>query len=93
MNIEQNNIYIYGEPRISFSNIRKTLLKKSKPCHGCCKMTKGSYPQRMIVYSNVKDGQIVFHKLPVNEERQKVLVHAVSKGKKILRNQNILRYI
>ena len=56
-------------------------------------MTKGSYPQRMIVYSNVRDGQIVFHKLPVNEERQNVLVHAVSKGKKILRNQNILRYI
>ena len=44
-------------------------------------MTKGSHPQRMIVHSNVKDGQIVFHKLPVNEERQKAWVHAISKGK------------
>ena len=35
----------------------------------------------MIVHSNIKDGQIVFHKLPVNEERQKAWVHAVSKGK------------
>ena len=45
------------------------------------KKTEGSYLQRMIVHSNVKDGQIVFHKLPVNEERQKAWVHAVSKGK------------
>ena len=74
-------IYTYEGPRISFRNIRKTLLKTLKPCHGCCKMTKGSYPQRMIVYSNVKDGQIVFHKLPVNEERQEAWVHAVSQGK------------
>ena len=47
-------------------------------------MTKGGYSQRMIVYSNVKDGQIVFHKLPVNEGRQKAWVHAVSKGKEDL---------
>ena len=36
----------------------------------------------MIVHSNVKDGRIVFHKLPVNEERQKAWIHAVSKGRK-----------
>ena len=35
----------------------------------------------MIVYSNVKDEKIVFHKLPVNEERQKAWIHAVSKGR------------
>ena len=45
-------------------------------------MTKGSYPERMTVHSNVKDGQIVFHKLPVNEERQKAWVYALDKGKK-----------
>ena len=45
-------------------------------------MTKGSYPERMIVHSNVKDAQIVFQKLPVNEERQKAWVYALSKGKK-----------
>ena len=39
------------------------------------------YPERMIVHSNVKDRQIVFHKLPVNEERQKAWAHAVSKGR------------
>ena len=27
------------------------------------------YPERMIVYSNAKDGKIVFRKLQVNEER------------------------
>ena len=45
------------------------------------KWQKVSYPQRMTVHSNVKDGQIVFHKLPVSKERQKAWVHAVSKGK------------
>ena len=35
----------------------------------------------MIVYSNVKDGKMVFHKLPVNEERQKAWIHAVSKAR------------
>ena len=35
----------------------------------------------MIVHSNVKDGQIVFHKLPVNEEKQKAWIPAGSKGK------------
>ena len=35
----------------------------------------------MIVYSNVKDGNIVFCKLPVNEERQNAWIHAVSKGR------------
>ena len=45
----------------------------------------------MIVHSNVKDGKIFFHKLPVNEERQKAWMHAVSKGREdFLRNQNIL---
>ena len=41
------------------------------------------HPERIIVYSNVKDAKIVFHKLPVNEERQKAWIHAVtvSKGK------------
>ena len=42
---------------------------------------KGSYPETMIVHSNVKDGQRVFHKLLVNEERQKAWIHAVSKRK------------
>ena len=45
----------------------------------------------MIVHSNVKDGKIFFHKLPVNEERQKAWMYAVSKGREdFLRNQNIL---
>ena len=35
----------------------------------------------MIVHSNVKDGKIVFHKLPVNEGRQKAWIHVVSKGR------------
>ena len=35
----------------------------------------------MIVHSNVKDRKIFFHKLPVNEERQKLQIHAVSKGR------------
>ena len=44
----------------------------------------------MIVQSNVKDGQIFFHKLQVNEERQKAWIHAASKGREdFLRNQNI----
>ena len=48
----------------------------------------------MIVHGNVKDGEIVFHKLPVNEERQKAWIHAVSKKEeKILRNQDILKYV
>ena len=38
----------------------------------------------MIVYSNVKDRKIVFHKLPVNEERQKTWINAVSKGREDL---------
>ena len=45
----------------------------------------------MIVHSNVKDGKIFFHKLPVNEERQKAWMYPVSKGREdFLRNQNIL---
>ena len=48
----------------------------------------------MIVHSNVKDGQIFFHKLPVNEERQKAWIHAVSKRREdFLRNQNILKQL
>ena len=35
----------------------------------------------MIVHSNVVDGKIFFHKLQVNEERQKTWIHAVSKGR------------
>ena len=57
--------------------------KKLKSCHGCCKMRKGSYFERMTVHSNVKDGQIVFHKMPVNGERQKAWIHAVTKGREI----------
>ena len=46
----------------------------------------------MIVHSNVKDGQIFFQKLPVDEERQKACIHAVSKGREdFLRNKNILK--
>ena len=47
---------------------------------GCCDNDK-RYPERMIVHSNVKDGKIVFHNLPVNEERRKAWIHAVSKGR------------
>ena len=36
----------------------------------------------MIIHSNVKDGKIVFHKLPVNEERQKAWIYVVSKRRK-----------
>ena len=35
----------------------------------------------MIIHSNVKDGKIVFHKLPFNEDRQKAWRQAVSKGR------------
>ena len=35
----------------------------------------------MIIHSNVKDGKIVFHKLPFNEDRQKAWIQAVSKGR------------
>ena len=48
---------------------------------GCCDNGK-RYPERTIIPSNVKDGKTVLHKLPVNEERQKVWIHAVSKGRK-----------
>ena len=37
---------------------------------GCCDNNK-RYPDRMIVHSDVKDGKLAFHKLLVNEERQK----------------------
>ena len=47
---------------------------------GCCDNDKRC-PERMIVHSNVTDGIIVFHKLQVNEEREKAWIHAVSKGK------------
>ena len=36
-----------------------------------CIVNDKRYPERMIVYSNVKDRKLVFHKLPVNEERQR----------------------
>ena len=47
---------------------------------GCCDNDK-RYPERMIIYSNVKGGKIFFHKLSINEERQKAWIFAVSKGK------------
>ena len=47
---------------------------------GCCNNDK-RYAERMIVHSNVKDGKLVFHKLPVNEERKRAWIHAVSKGR------------
>ena len=37
---------------------------------GCSDNDK-RYAGRMIVHSNVIDGKIVFHKLPLNEERQR----------------------
>ena len=46
----------------------------------CCNNDK-RYPERMIVHSNAKDGKLIFHKLPVNEERKKFWIHAVSKGR------------
>ena len=46
----------------------------------------------MIVHSIVKHGQIFFHKLPINEERPKAWIHAVSKGREdFLRNLKILK--
>ena len=48
---------------------------------GCCDNDK-RYPERMIVHSNVKDGKIAFHKLPVNEERQRAWIYAVCKRKR-----------
>ena len=36
---------------------------------GCCDNDK-RYPDRMIVHSDVKDGKIAFHKLPVNEDKK-----------------------
>ena len=39
------------------------------------------YPDRMIIHSNVTSGKLVFHKIPVNEERRKAWIHAVSKGR------------
>ena len=39
------------------------------------------YPGRMIVQSNVKHGKLVFHKLPLNNERKKAWINAVSKGR------------
>ena len=35
----------------------------------------------MIIHSNVTSGKLVFHKIPVNEERRKAWIHAVSKGR------------
>ena len=35
----------------------------------------------MMVQSNVKDGEKAFHKLSVNEERQKAWIHVVGKGR------------
>ena len=44
----------------------------------------------MIVHGNVEDGQIFFHELPVNEERQEVWIRP--KGREdFLRKQNILK--
>ena len=35
----------------------------------------------MIIHSNVASGKLIFHKIPVNEERWKAWIHAVSKGR------------
>ena len=43
----------------------------------CC----DRYPDRMIIHSNITSGKLVFHKIPVNEERRKAWIHAVSKGR------------
>ena len=44
----------------------------------CCDNGK-RYPDRMTIHSNVSSGKVVFHKIPVNEERRKAWIHAVSK--------------
>ena len=43
---------------------------------GCCDNDK-RYPERMKVHDNVKDGKILFNKLPVNEERHRAWIHAL----------------
>ena len=47
---------------------------------GCCDNNK-RYPDRMIIHSYVTSRKLVFHKIPVNEERWKAWIHAVSKGR------------
>ena len=44
------------------------------------------YLERMIVHSNVKEEKMVFHGVPVNDERQKAWIHVIKqKEGKILR--------
>ena len=47
---------------------------------GCCDNDK-RYPDRMIIHSNVASRKLIFHEIPVNEERRKAWIHAVSKGR------------
>ena len=35
----------------------------------------------MIIHSNVASGKLVFHKIPVKEERRKAWIHVVSKSR------------
>ena len=47
---------------------------------GCCDNDK-RYPDRMIIHSNVASRKLIFHEIPVNEERRKAWIHAVSQGR------------
>ena len=38
------------------------------------------YPDTMIIHRNVASGKLVFHKIPVNEERR---IHAVSNDREV----------
>ena len=50
---------------------------------GCCDNDK-RYRDRMVIHSNVTSGKLVFYKIPVNEERLKAQIYAVSKGREAL---------
>ena len=58
---------------------------------GCCDNDK-RYPDRMIIHSNVTSGKLVFHKIPVNEERRKAWIHAVSKGREAFNPRKFSRF-
>ena len=47
---------------------------------GCCDNDK-RYHDRIIINSNITSGKLVFHKIPVNEERRKAWIHVVLKGR------------
>ena len=40
---------------------------------GCCDNGK-RYPDRIIIHSNIAGGKLVFHKIPINEERRKAML-------------------